>query len=300
MPDILLLLASLLLMAWGQCLCFVCYPPTLVAAVRGLHVGLHCQRFAHDHLCSLCHAVLLYHSPQPAAAGRCAARRMCAFRRCLVAVVRFLHDDFVEQLGQQAGRTATPAAAPPPPQPPVAAADGAGAPSRDSDNPAADRPAPDATANPHPSVAAAAAAADDADENDLWDPVSRRAWHPAFGSRLAALSRHQLLAAAAELRARRVLLAKMAARRGGRGGGSDGEGWGGWSSGRTEGAALRPPSLLRGHDPCTSCRVLDPVQLLEHLQGLSWYQGQVRGQGMFSVTHLGCGYGGGLSGVDGG
>ncbi len=121
----------------------------------------------------------------------------------------------------------------------------------------------------------------------------RRAWHPALAPLLATLSRHQLLAAAAELRARRVLLAKMAAaaaRRGGGGDGSDGDGWGGWSSGRTPGAALRPPSLLRGHDPCTSCRVLDPVQLLDHLQMLSWYQGQVRGQGVTQVEY-GCGWG---------
>ncbi|EFJ42855.1 hypothetical protein VOLCADRAFT_97014 [Volvox carteri f. nagariensis] len=111
-----------------------------------------------------------------------------------------------------------------------------------------------------------------------WDPISRRTWHPVFRGELLrrrdAFSEQQLRSAAARVRVRRALLAGASAGTAG-GGGSGGGGDDGGGFGPRAGAAPRPPSLLKQYEPCTATNPLTSLELLNHLQELPWYQGQV-------------------------
>ena len=108
-----------------------------------------------------------------------------------------------------------------------------------------------------------------------WDPLSRGAWHPMFP--LSTITTAEVAEAAGRVSA---AVAAMA-------GASDGEEAGGREegadgNGKAHNKASRPPRTVRPRSSaarptcCSSTHALGPLELLEHLQELGWYKGQLQ------------------------
>lgn len=128
--------------------------------------------------------------------------------------------------------------------------------------------------DPDASVAAATAAesgarGEAAANSSAWDALHRGGWHPAFD--VAAVTPEtaiQHLQRQRENLRQRATAPKAAAAPAGTVGTSE-------AAAAAPRRAARPPVLTKRHRPCTDTSELDPVQLLQHLKQLPWYEDQV-------------------------
>lgn len=180
-----------------------------------------------------------------------------AFRRCLVAAVLQLHNEFMERRAQTAATEA-------------AAGCNTSRSTGQQDE--------DSGAQCDQQVGAGSGKGGEHGGSggcEDWDPLSRGAWHPMFP--LSTITTAEVAEAARRVSAAAAALAGASDRE---------EAWGGeegaGGNGKAHNSASRPPRTVRPRSSaarptrCSSTQALGPLELLEHLQELGWYKGQLQ------------------------